>query len=77
MAKRDGVQSGLDLVESRGDLTDYYLAHSARGEFLRQLGRTNEAKHAVEQALALAKQEPERRFLAKKISTFDVVISHE
>jgi RNA polymerase sigma-70 factor, ECF subfamily len=80
VAKRDGVQSGLDLVEnilSRGDLTEYYLAHSARGEFLRQLGRTNEARNAFEQALALAKQEPERRFLAKKISTLDVAISLE
>lgn len=68
------MQSGLDLVENllgRGDLTDYYPAHSARGEFLRQIGSTNEAKQAFEQALALAKQEPERRFLAKKISTLD------
>ncbi|TWT30512.1 hypothetical protein KOR42_54710 [Thalassoglobus neptunius] len=80
VAKRDGVQSGLDLVENilgRGDLTDYYLAHSACGEFLRQLGRITEAKQAFEQALALAKQKPERRFLAKKISTLDVAISHE
>jgi RNA polymerase sigma-70 factor, ECF subfamily len=80
VAKRDGVQSGLELVENilgRGDLSDYYLAHSARGEFLRQLGRTNQARHAFEQALALAKQEPERRFLGKKISALDVAISHE
>jgi predicted RNA polymerase sigma factor len=64
-------------ILSRGCLTDYCLAHSARGEFLRQLGCIREAKQAFEQALALAEQKPERRFLAKKISTLDVATCHD
>jgi RNA polymerase sigma-70 factor (ECF subfamily) len=70
VAKRNGPQGGLDLVEAlldRGELAHYYLAHSARGELLRQLGRTQSAKAAFETALSLAKQEPEQRFLEQRI----------
>lgn len=71
IAMRDGVASGLAIIEAildRGELQDYYLAHSARGEFLRRLGRREPARLAFERALSLAKQEPEKRFLRKRLS---------
>ncbi|MCK6429877.1 MAG: RNA polymerase sigma factor [Burkholderiaceae bacterium] len=71
VAMRDGPAAGLALVDAilaRGELTDYHLAHSARAEFLRRLDRTTEARAAYERALALAKTEPERRFLARRIA---------
>jgi RNA polymerase sigma-70 factor (ECF subfamily) len=67
---RDGALAGLRLVEnllSRGQLTDYHLAHSARAELCRRLGRTEAAREAYERALALARQEPERRFLERRL----------
>lgn len=70
IAMRDGPRAGLqeiDALLARGNLHDYHLAHSARGELLRRLGEKREARQAFEQALALAKQEPERRFLRKQI----------
>ena len=70
IAMRDGPAAGLALVDSilhRGELTDYYLAHSARGELLRRAGNAKAAKDSFERALSLAKQEPERRFLRRKI----------
>jgi RNA polymerase sigma-70 factor, ECF subfamily len=70
VAMRDGAESGLELIDAildRGELVDYHLAYSARGEFLRRIGRIPEARTALERALGLAKQEPERRFLARKI----------
>lgn len=74
IAMRDDVATGLAIIDtilSRGDLEDYYLVHSARGEFLRRQGRMHEAKIAFERALSLAKQEPERRLLRNKLSTID------
>ncbi len=71
IAMRDNVSAGLAIIDEilcRGDLQDYYLAHSARGEFLRRLGQHQLAQRAFEQALALAKQQPEQRFLRKKLS---------
>jgi len=71
IAMRDGPLSGLTLIDAileRGDLVDYHLAHSARGELCRRLGRTAEARAAFERALGLAKQEPERRFIQKRLS---------
>lgn len=71
VAMRDGPQSGLELVEailSRGELADYHLAHSARAEFCRRLGRVADARAAYVQALGLARQEPERRFLAGRLA---------
>ena len=70
VAMRDGPAAGLALIDAilaRGDLADYYLAHSSRAELCRQLGRTAEARAAYEQALALARQEPERRFLERRL----------
>lgn len=70
IAMRDDIASGLTIIDTilnRGDLQEYYLAHSARGEFLRRLGKQEQARLAFERALSLAKQEPERRFLRKKL----------
>ena len=70
VAKRDGQQAGLNLINAllnRGELTNYYLAHSAKGELLRQLGEANLARQSFEQALSLVKQEQERKFLIKQI----------
>lgn len=70
VAMRDGAAAGLALVDSifaRGDLVEYHLAHSARAELCRRLGRREEARKSYERALALTLQEPERRFLQKRI----------
>jgi len=72
IAMRDGVAAGLSIIDAifkRGELHDYYLAHSAQGEFLRRLGNQEQAKLAFERALVLAKQEPEQRFLRRKIAS--------
>ncbi|QDU23476.1 RNA polymerase sigma factor [Urbifossiella limnaea] len=71
VAMRDGPAAGLVLVEGilrRGELTEYHLAHAARADFLRRLNRTVEARAAYERALELARQEPERRFLLKRLN---------
>jgi RNA polymerase sigma-70 factor, ECF subfamily len=71
MAMRDGPIAGLALIDAilaRGDLTDYHLAHAARAELCRRLGRTMEARAAYERALALARQEPERRFIERRLA---------
>ena len=70
VAMRDGFLAGLqqiDKILARGDLTDYHLAHAARADFCRRLGRVEDARAAYQQALALVKQEPERRFLQKRL----------
>jgi RNA polymerase sigma-70 factor (ECF subfamily) len=70
VAMRDGPAAGLALVDAilvRGDLGDYHLAHSARADLCRRLGRTAEARASYERALALARQEPERRFLERRL----------
>ncbi len=70
IAMRDGPQAGLDLIDSilsRGELSDYHLAHSARAEFLRRLGRTSDAKEAYRRALEYTQQQPERRFLQRRL----------
>jgi predicted RNA polymerase sigma factor len=51
----------------QGELANYYLAHSARADMYRRLGRRAEARSAYEKALALTQQEPERQFLAKRL----------
>ena len=71
VAMRDGPAAGLaaiDAILDRGDLKDYRLAHAARAEFCRRLGKKAEARTAFERALALTKQEPERRFLERRIA---------
>jgi RNA polymerase sigma-70 factor (ECF subfamily) len=70
IAMRDGPEAGLahiDEVLEHGELADYYLAHSARADMYRRLGRTAEARSAYEKALALTQQEPERQFLQERI----------
>ena len=70
IAMRDGPESGLALIDAilvRGDLTDYHLAHAARGDLCRRIGRTVEAIAAYERALELATQEPERRFIGRRL----------
>jgi RNA polymerase sigma-70 factor (ECF subfamily) len=71
VAMRDGPLAGLELIDgilARGDLADYHLAHSSRAELCRRLGRMAEARTAYERALALMRQEPERRFLERRLS---------
>jgi RNA polymerase sigma-70 factor, ECF subfamily len=71
VAMRDGPEAGLALVDGilgRGDLNDYHLAHAARADLHRRLGRKREAVVAYERALELAQQEPERRFLRRRLA---------
>jgi RNA polymerase sigma-70 factor (ECF subfamily) len=70
IAMRDGPEAGLtyiDAVLKHGELTNYYLAHSARADMCRRLGRTAEARSSYEKALALTQQRPERQFLQERI----------
>ncbi len=70
IAMRDGPEAGLahiDAVLEHGELANYYLAHSARAELYRRLGRTAEARRSYEKALALTQQGPERQFLQERI----------
>jgi len=70
VAMRDGPSAGLALIDAillRGDLGDYHLAHSARADMYRRLGRATEARAAYKQALSLARQEPVRRFLDRRL----------
>jgi RNA polymerase sigma-70 factor (ECF subfamily) len=70
IAMRDGPEAGLthiDAVLEHGELANYYLAHSARADMYRRLGRTAEARASYEKALALTQQEPERQFLRERI----------
>ena len=70
VAMRDGPAAGLALIDAileRGDLASYHLAHSARADLCRRLGRLDEARRSYERALALARQDPERRFLERRL----------
>jgi RNA polymerase sigma-70 factor (ECF subfamily) len=70
VAMRDGFLAGLqriDAILSNGDLADYHLAHAAKADLCRRLGRVTDAREAYQRALALVKQEPERRFLEKRL----------
>lgn len=74
VAMRDGPAAGLTLIEQlleAGDLEDYHLAHSARADLCRRLGRTQDARAAYLRAIELARQEPERRFLAARLQELD------
>ena len=71
VAMRDGPAAGLALLDAamaRGELKDYRLLHAARADFCRRLGRREDAVQAYEQALSLTRQEPERRFLEKRLA---------
>jgi len=75
IAMRDGPEAGLEQIDAvlgdssgkHGELANYYLAHSARADMYRRLGRTAEARASYEKALALTQQEPERQFLQERI----------
>jgi RNA polymerase sigma-70 factor, ECF subfamily len=71
VAMRDGPSAGLTLIDAilaRGDLETYHLTHAARADLCRRLGRTAEARAAYERALRLTQQEPERRFLQRRLA---------
>ena len=71
VAMRDGPAAGLGLIDAilaRGDLADYHLAHAARADLCRRLGRGEEARASYRRALELARQEPERQFLEKRLA---------
>jgi RNA polymerase sigma-70 factor (ECF subfamily) len=68
VAMRDGPPAGVALIDAilaRGELVDYHLAHSARADLYRRMGRYADARASYERALA--RQEPERRFLQRRI----------
>ncbi len=74
VAMRDGPAAGLKIVDAilaRGELPDYHLAHSARADLCRRLGKKEEARTSYKRALALSKQEPERRFLEKRLDELE------
>jgi RNA polymerase sigma-70 factor, ECF subfamily len=71
VAMRDGPAAGLALIDeilARGELADYSLAHSARAELCRRLGKTGDARASYERAIALTRQEPQRRFLERRLA---------
>jgi RNA polymerase sigma-70 factor (ECF subfamily) len=67
VAEAEGPKAGLDIVD-RVDLPDYRYLHSTRGELLRRLGRTEEARDAYRRALALAHDDAERRLLERRLA---------
>jgi RNA polymerase sigma-70 factor (ECF subfamily) len=78
VAMRDGPVKGLALVETLlegGELANYHLAHAARADLCRRLGKPSEARASYERALALTKQEPERRFLEKRLAELQSTLS--
>ncbi len=71
VAMRDGAEAGLKLVDAilnRGELVGYHLAHAARADLCRRLGRVDEARAAYKRALELTRQAPERRFLQRRLA---------
>jgi RNA polymerase sigma-70 factor, ECF subfamily len=71
VAMRDGPAAGLALIDTileEGNLSHYHLAHAARADLCRRLGRMAEARASYERALSLAEQEPERRFLERRLA---------
>ena len=74
VAMRDGPAAGLVLVDAilaRGELTDYHLLHATRADLCRRLGDKPNARSSYERALALTKQEPERRFLEQRLAELE------
>jgi RNA polymerase sigma-70 factor (ECF subfamily) len=74
IAMRDGPAAGLELIDkilATGELLDYYPAHAARGELSRRLGRVSDARTAYRRTLELVTQEPERRFLERRLTELD------
>jgi RNA polymerase sigma-70 factor (ECF subfamily) len=74
VAMRDGPEAGLSLIDTilaSGKLKNYHLAHAARADLCRRLGRVAEARTSYQQALSLTQQEPERRFLERRQRELD------
>jgi RNA polymerase sigma-70 factor (ECF subfamily) len=74
VAMRDGPAAGLALVDAlleRGQLSNYHLAHAARAEMCRRLGRNAEARAAYQRVLELVRQQPERRFIERRLAALD------
>jgi RNA polymerase sigma-70 factor (ECF subfamily) len=74
VAMRDGPRAGVALIDqilADGHLADYHLAHAARADLCRRLGDKHEARASYERALALARQEPERQFLARRLAELE------
>ncbi len=70
LAMQNGPEVGLNLIDAllaRGEISEYHLAHAAKADLLRRLARDSDARRAYETALSFAKQEPERRFLSKRL----------
>ena len=82
IAMRDGPDAGVRIIDeifARGDLVDYRLAHAARADLCRRLGRVHDARASYERAIALTKQDPERRFLERQLAELratDEVVPH-
>jgi len=79
VAMRDSFLAGLQRIDAillNGDLADYHLAHAAKADLCRRLGRTTEARESYQRALALVKQEPERRFLKKRLQELNYSALH-
>ena len=75
VAMRDGPAAGLELIDAilaRGDLADYHLAHAARADLCRRLSLDDEARDSYGRALALCRQEPERRFLERRLAELQI-----
>lgn len=71
IAMRDGPQSGIEIIDvllSRGDLSDYHLIYAAHADLCRRLGKAAEARASYERALSLTRQDPERRFYERRLS---------
>jgi RNA polymerase sigma-70 factor (ECF subfamily) len=71
IGERDGAAAGLELIDeliAAGELADYHLAHAARADFNRRLGRTADARAGYERALEFARDEADRRFLRKRLA---------
>lgn len=75
VAMRDGAEAGISLIDAilnRGELTDYHLAHSARAELCRRLGKIDDARTSYAKAIALTQLEPEKRFLEKRMKQLTI-----
>jgi RNA polymerase sigma-70 factor (ECF subfamily) len=80
LAMRDGPAPGLELVDAilgRGELQDYRPAHAARADLCRRLGRVADARASYERALALSRQDPERRFIERRLEELRLSSGHE
>ena len=74
LAMRDGPAAGLAIINAllaQGELSNYHLAHAAQADLLRRLERPGEARAAYQRALELAQQEPEKRFLLKRLAALE------